>query len=131
MRFGYTLLYVDDVEKTLDFYEKALGLARKFVSIEGDRAYGELDTGTVTLGFVSHALVQSNGVETTRAQSDAPAPPFDIGFVTPDVDAAYATAIEAGALAVAQPQDKPWGERVAYVRDINGFLIAFGSGVDN
>jgi uncharacterized glyoxalase superfamily protein PhnB len=31
--------------------------------------------------------------------------------------------IEAGAILVAPPKQKPWGQTVAYVRDIDGFLI--------
>ena len=60
LRFGYTLLYVDDVEATLAFYESALGLSKKFLNKEGDLAYGELETGATTLGFVSHPLARSN-----------------------------------------------------------------------
>lgn len=37
----------------------------------------------------------------------------------------FASAIEAGALAVAiaEPVTKPWGQTVAYVRDLNGLLV--------
>jgi catechol 2,3-dioxygenase-like lactoylglutathione lyase family enzyme len=42
MKFGYTILYVKDVEKTVAFYESAFGLKRKFVNESG---YGEMDTG--------------------------------------------------------------------------------------
>ncbi|MEM7274078.1 MAG: VOC family protein, partial [Actinomycetota bacterium] len=37
---GYILSYVPDVPATLAFYEKAFGLAVRFVTEEGD--YGEL-----------------------------------------------------------------------------------------
>ncbi len=30
MKFGYTLLYVDDVEKTISFYESAFGQNESF-----------------------------------------------------------------------------------------------------
>jgi catechol 2,3-dioxygenase-like lactoylglutathione lyase family enzyme len=43
MKFGYTILYVDDVEKTVAFYERAFGLARKMVQPD---EFGELDTGS-------------------------------------------------------------------------------------
>ena len=129
MRFRYTLLYVEDVERTLAFYEAAFGLKRKFLNIEGELAYGELDTGATTLGFVSLPLVQSNRVEVNPSDPMGLAPPFDIGFVTDDVDGAYTAAVAAGAAEVTAPEDKPWGERVAYLRDINGFLVALGSGV--
>lgn len=59
MKFGYTLLYVKDVEKTVAFYEAAFGMKRKFVHESG---YGEMDTGPTKLGFVAYALAKSNGV---------------------------------------------------------------------
>src|SRR5215212_2276512 len=55
MRFGYTILYVEDVSRAIDFYERAFGLARRFVS--DDATYSEMETGDTTLSFASHALV--------------------------------------------------------------------------
>jgi lactoylglutathione lyase len=43
--------------------------------------------------------------------------------VTDDVDAAYERALAAGATSAAEPDDKPWGQRIAYVRDLNGILV--------
>jgi hypothetical protein len=42
MKFGYAILYVDDVEETVAFYERAFGLKRKMVQPD---EFGELDTG--------------------------------------------------------------------------------------
>ncbi|MCC2629011.1 MAG: glyoxalase/bleomycin resistance protein/dioxygenase superfamily protein 18 [Thermomicrobiales bacterium] len=55
MRFGYTILYVDDVSRAIDFYGRARRRARRFVS--DDATYGEMETGDTTLSFASHALV--------------------------------------------------------------------------
>jgi uncharacterized glyoxalase superfamily protein PhnB len=71
--------------------------------------------------------MQSHGVEFAKPKSDGPAPAFDIGFVTDDVEAAYSRAIAAGATEVAPPEQKPWGQTVSYVRDINGFLVGINS----
>ena len=46
-----------------------------------------------------------------------------IGFVTKDVEAAFNTAVRAGATSVSKPKTKPWGQVVSYVRDCNGFLV--------
>lgn len=40
MRFGYTILYVDDVARAIDFYERAFGLTCRFVA--DDATYGEM-----------------------------------------------------------------------------------------
>ncbi|HEV7516808.1 MAG TPA: lyase, partial [Thermoanaerobaculia bacterium] len=39
----------------------------------------------------------------------------------------YARAVEAGAAPVSQPATKPWGQDVAYVRDLDGVLIEIAS----
>ena len=32
IKFAYTILYVQDVEKSIDFYERAFGFKRKFIA---------------------------------------------------------------------------------------------------
>ncbi|MEO1528415.1 MAG: VOC family protein [Planctomycetota bacterium] len=123
MKFGYTLLYVTDVDATLDFYQAAFGLERKLYQAEGDQAYGELETGATTLGFASHAVAKSHGFNYAETKPDGPLPAFEIALVTDDVQAAYDKAIEGGAKPVSEPTQKPWGQTVSYVKDINGFLI--------
>ena len=54
MKFGYTIIYVPNVEESISFFEKAFGLERGFVHPEGD--YGELQTGETKLAFAAHAL---------------------------------------------------------------------------
>jgi lactoylglutathione lyase len=120
MKFGYTILYVKDVEKTVAFYEAAFGLKRKFVHESG---YGEMDTGETKLAFASVDLATSNGVSFVQANPEGPSPAVEVAFVTEDVAAAFAVAVKAGAVPVAQPKQKPWGQVVAYVRDLNGFLV--------
>ncbi|KAA5544524.1 VOC family protein [Roseiconus nitratireducens] len=129
MRFGYTLLYVRDVQQTLTFYESVFGLQRKMFHEEGDQAYGELDTGATTLGFVSYALAQSHGFEISKPDANAPPPPVEIALVTDDVPGAFATAVEKGAVEVCPPEKKPWGQIVSYVRDNNGFVVEICSPV--
>ena len=127
MKLGYMLFYVRDVDQTLTFFQDAFGLERRFYSIEGNEAYGELDTGATILGFVSLDLARSHGVDFVESTPDTPAPAVDIGFVTDDVEAAYAKAIAAGAIEVAKPASKPWGQTVSYVREINGFIVGINS----
>jgi len=53
------------------------------------------------------------------------AKPFgiEIGFTTDNVVETFSAAINAGATVVENPKTKPWGQVVAYVRDLDGFLI--------
>lgn len=126
MRFGYTILYVRDVGASLELYEKAFGQERRFVHDSGQ--YAELETGATTLAFASRDLAASNLPPAVRpAQVGAPTPAFEVCFVTDDVRAAFKRAVEAGAEAVTEPQTKPWGQAVAYVRDRDGNLIELAS----
>ena len=120
MKFGYTILYVTDVEKTVAFYESAFGLKRRFVHESG---YGELDTGETKLAFASLELATSNGVSFVPVNTEGPPPAVEVALVTEDVQAAFAAAVKAGAVPFAQPKQKPWGQTVGYVRDLNGFLV--------
>jgi uncharacterized glyoxalase superfamily protein PhnB len=46
------------------------------------------------------------------------------------VRAAFDASLAAGAIAVVEPTDKPWGQTVSYVRDLNGFLVELCSPVN-
>lgn len=62
MRFGYTILYVDDVTATLAFYDRAFGLKARMVDENG---YAELDTGGTVLAFLSRAMLAGMGKATS------------------------------------------------------------------
>jgi lactoylglutathione lyase len=122
IKFAYTILYVQDVTKTVEFYEKAFGFTRKFITPDND--YGELLVGETTLSFASTALAKSNLAD-GFTESNLSNKPFgiEIGFTTNNVAETIAAAQKAGATIVENPKTKPWGQVVAYVRDIDGFLI--------
>jgi len=122
MKLGYTILYVADVAASLEFYEQAFGLKRRFLHESG--AYGELDTGATTLSFAAHALADGN-FPGGHVRADTSAQPLgmEIGFVTDDVKAAHARALAQGAKELAPPTAKPWGQVVSYVRAPDGCLI--------
>lgn len=122
MKFGYTILYVNDVEATLNFYERAFGLKRKMLD-EG-KQYGELDTEGTTLAFAANGFVRSHmPVKFEEAGPSKAAPPIELGMVTQDVENSFRKAVAVGAVEVQKPEKKPWGQTVGYVRDINGFLV--------
>ncbi|MGE0764561.1 MAG: VOC family protein [Bdellovibrionales bacterium] len=121
MKLGYTLLYVDDVEGTMDFYAKAFGLNKGF--LHESNQYGEMTTGETKLGFVHHETAGSHGFEYNKMSLKEKPAAFEIGLITKDVEAAFKKAVQAGAKSVSEPTAKPWGQVISYVRDCNGFLI--------
>lgn len=121
MRFGYTIIYVPNLQEALDFYERAFGLKRKFVAESG--FYGELETGETTLSFCEEARIVSEKLPFHPTRSSELPPAMEIAFVTEDVEAKFKQAMEAGAIPVREPKAAPWGQLVAYVRDLNGILV--------
>jgi catechol 2,3-dioxygenase-like lactoylglutathione lyase family enzyme len=126
MRFGYTILYVRDVAASLEFYERAFSQRRRLLHESGQ--YAELETGTTTLAFASRELAAANLPDGASAGADDEPPTvFEVCFVSDDVEGDHARAVEAGAQPVSEPQVKPWGQHVAYVRDLEGNLIELAS----
>jgi len=121
MRFGYTILYVPEVLSTLSFYEQAFGLKRRFLDDAG--RYGELETGATVLAFASETLAEENGVRARPNRPTDDPPAVEIAFVTDDIEGAVSRALKAGAQPVKAPTRKPWGQVIAYVRDLNGVLV--------
>jgi len=78
--------------------------------------YAELETGSTALAFAGIEAAEMGG--------------FAVRPNTPtDVPAAYARAVGAGCTPVVAPTDKPWGQTVSYVRDLNGCLVELASPV--
>ncbi|MGP1395972.1 MAG: VOC family protein [Inquilinaceae bacterium] len=125
MIFRYTILYVQDVPATLDFFQSAFGFDRGFLHDSGD--YGELRTGDTKLAFSSVALMTQLGKN--PAPADPTAPTFELAFETDDVASALRRALDAGATLVQDLRQEPWGQTTSYVSDANGYLIEICSPV--
>jgi lactoylglutathione lyase len=122
MRLGWVIVYVDEPPAAARFYERTFGLRSEFVAPGG--TYAQLDTGPTKLAFAAYSLGEKNfagGVR--RADADGQPPNVEITLVHDDVEAAYARALEGGCAPLAAPEDKPQGQRVAYVRDPFGTLV--------
>lgn len=61
--------------------------------------------------------------------SDVPATVanWEVCFVTDDVTTAFDHAVDAGCIALVPPDEKPWGQTVSYVRDLNGCIVEIAS----
>ena len=122
MKLGYTIVYVPNVAASLSFFEAAFGLKTKFLHDSG--TYGELATGETTLAFAAHELGDSHfpGGIVRASESKAPLG-VEIALVTDNVATAHQKAVQAGAIELAAPESKPWGQTVSYVRAPDGMLI--------
>ncbi len=122
IKFAYTILYVEDVVKTMDFYQQAFEFSEKMLA--PDHSYGEVASGETILSFAHKSLAKSI-LKDGFMESDLSKQPFgiEIGFTTDDVAGTIRQAVAAGAILIEEPKTKPWGQVVAYVRDLDGFLI--------
>lgn len=99
-------LHLHDANAMVPFAEAAfgaesLGVAR---SPEGLVLHGTIRIGNATF-------------EIAEASAAFPPMPCHLHIYVPDTDATYAQALQAGATSIETPQDKPYGDRSAGVKD--------------
>lgn len=122
MKFSYTILYVENVTETIEFYEKAFGFSRKFITPEND--YGELISGETTISFAAIELGNSNFKNGFEKITNSGKPfGVELAFTTENIEKDFQNAINSGATEFEPLTEKPWGQKVGYIRDNNGFLI--------
>lgn len=118
IHLGYVILYVADVQATVRFYETAFGLSCRF--IHESNAYAEMETGQTALAFVDETML-SHAFRKNRIKEESAG--IEVSLVTKNVDQHFDRAVKAGAIKVLQPEAKPWGQIVSYVKDNNGCLV--------
>ncbi|CAN1282933.1 hypothetical protein LINPERPRIM_LOCUS18233 [Linum perenne] len=114
--FAYTVVYVKDVAKSVEFYGKAFGYHVR--RLDDSHRWGELESGQTTIAFTpvhQHETDDRTG-EVHTPKSGHERPPME-------------RAVENGATAVSPPEDKEWAQRVGYVRDLDGNVVRLGSHV--
>jgi lactoylglutathione lyase len=115
LRDAFPILQVADMPRSLAFYRDLLGFAVTFAfPAEGEPQFVTLaiDGGELGLG-ATDAPVQSASTA--------------LWLYADDVDGAVAHLREAGVRVVAEPADRPWGERVASVADPDGYTVHLGA----
>lgn len=123
MKLTYTILYVENVQKSIDFYQQAFGLKLRFIHEGGD--YAEMETGSVTLAFCSHTLASQIVKRSYQKATQSTQIGSQISLYAEDVSSAYSESIKAGAIPIAEPEVKPWGWENAMVLDIDGHFVEF------
>lgn len=118
MKLNYVIIYVDDAVKATEFYQKAFGLKTKF--IHESKMYAEMESGETVLSFANNEMLKmSLDIEALKGIKNC----FEIAFSTDDVKTAFAKAINNGAKELKKPEEKPWGQTVAYVQDLFGTIV--------
>lgn len=119
---------VRDAVAAVQFYERVFGaeLTMKLTMPDGKYAHAEIRIGDAVL-----MLSEENPEWGNRsAQSLGGSPVFFMVYV-PDVDAAYARAVEAGCTPVQPVQDQFYGDRSGTVSDPFGFQWTLATHVED
>jgi lactoylglutathione lyase len=119
-RLGWIVLYVDDIDASSAFYEGVFHLERT-VDWEG---YREYDTGSTRFGLLDRTQARAH-VPAADGGSRSSQVSFTVDL--DQVDQTYLAAVAAGGIGVAEPKDKPWGQRVGFVADPDDHLLEIGS----
>ena len=109
----FPIISVEDVPATRAFYE-ALGFSQTY-QFPPD---GEPDYVTMRRGNSSIGISAGGGADEDR---------FGIWVYVDDVDTTLERLRASGAPVVAEPEEQPWGERVAQTRDPGGHLVYLGA----
>ncbi|WP_091233535.1 glyoxalase/bleomycin resistance/extradiol dioxygenase family protein [Microbacterium sp. 3J1] len=113
----FPILRTSDLPRLASFYESAFDAVVTYrYTDDGIDVYVALAVGGGALGI---------GLEPRVTPGD----PVAVWLYVDDVDAAFTGSLAAGAEAVAPPDDMPWGERVAQVRDPDGTLLYLATAV--
>ncbi|MFD2445439.1 VOC family protein [Bacillus sp. CGMCC 1.16607] len=121
----YVILYVNDFEKTMEFYKDILGLPLK---MQAD-TYVEFDTGATVLSINTRESVKEiTGLSVSEGVSSSQS--FEVGFVVKNVEATIEDLRQKGVSIIKEPVTKPWGQTVAYVADPDGHFIEICSSLD-
>jgi uncharacterized glyoxalase superfamily protein PhnB len=113
VRGGFPILVTADLPRLEAFYRTALDAERTFAfpGEGGEEDYISLDFDGTKLGIGRADVIPA---ETGLVS---------LWFYVDDVDEAYRRVLAAGGSSVSPPRVTPWGERVAEVRDPDGFLL--------
>ncbi len=113
-------IYSADIERSLDFYGRVLGLAETYrFPYEGEPEHVEFDVGGATIAVSSPAGLRSHGMPPAT-----PGHPFELGIKTDNVDATVGELRAAGVAIIKEPSISPAGNRYAYVADPDGNWIS-------
>jgi uncharacterized glyoxalase superfamily protein PhnB len=116
------MLYVPDVPTTVRFYEAAVGATCDHAHEDG--SYAELRLGPLTLGLVQADFAARHFPGEFRKDRSSDLPfPFEIYMEGDELDQAISRAVAAGATRLGEAEERPWGQRNAFVRDPNGVVV--------
>ena len=120
-------LIVDDAEGAIAFYARAFGAAELMRLPMGDRiGHAEIKIGD------SHLMLSDEFPEMDiKGPNSRGGATASLMVYVPDVDAAHAQAVAAGATEQTPPEDQFWGDRMSKLKDPYGHIWSLGTHVED
>ncbi len=110
---AFPIISVSDLPATRAFYE-ALGFSQTYqFPPEGEPDFVSMERGSSSIGIGAGGATDEDR--------------FGYWVYVDDVDATLEQLRTSGATVIAEPEDQPWGERVARARDPAGNLVYLGA----
>ena len=122
LQFATAVIYTDDVEAAVTFYERAAGLTASYYDRELGFALLGAEQAVAIASHAAGALMLEAGYAPVRSGRVRGA---ELAFWAEDVPAAFGAAVRAGATALTPPRLMPWGQTVAYVEAPEGTILGF------
>jgi catechol 2,3-dioxygenase-like lactoylglutathione lyase family enzyme len=119
------ILYVADQQKSRDFYSAVLR-ETPVLDVPGMTEFnlGEgLKLGLMPEKGIAKILLD----KTPHPETGNGIPRCELYILSGEIEEAYATTIRSGAKEVSKIQDRDWGDRVGYVMDLDGHILAFAT----
>jgi uncharacterized glyoxalase superfamily protein PhnB len=126
------ILYVSDIQKSLDFYEKAFGFKTDVTMKEDD---GSLSYANMSYKDVKLFMLIREGChlapDGVSPKSSKAAAPLSIYVYCDDIDALTKQASNNQATILCEPEDAFWGDRTAVFKDPDEFVWSFATKIPN
>jgi lactoylglutathione lyase len=120
---AFPVIYARDVARAADFYERLLGFERQYqFPPDGEPGYVGLRRDEADLG-----VVHESSPRQMIGASMGDGPRFELFVYVDDVDSAIQLMRAADIRVLREPENMPWGERVAFVADPEGNPVALAA----
>ena len=116
---GYVVLFVNDLDKLMEFYSKKVGLPVR-LRAEG---YAEFAVEGAKFALLARSRVAEMLGKEYAGQPSPNASQSAVTVLVDDVDRTFRELSGRGVAFLGTPADRPWGQRSVYFRDPEGHLV--------
>ena len=108
MKLLYVNVYVTNLERSVQFFEKTLGLELQFK--DAGFGYASLDAGPIRMGLAQIDAEDEPSRALVGRQTG-------VGFAVPDLEATHSELASRGVEFTMTPAKQPWGAKMAMFAD--------------